>query len=97
MLVGSEQPHRIAVEAELVQRAVNGGIARRTFNVGEKLGCRKAGTILIAFELRHVDAIRGKPAKPLVKRRRNIAHLEQERRLRRAVTGIDIGTLGGPS
>ena len=48
----------------------------------KKVVAGEARALLIAFELGHVDAVGGEPAKRLVERRGHVLHLEHERRHR---------------
>ena len=69
----------LAVERELLDRAVDRGVARRPHDIGVERRRRKARALLVAFELGHVDAVGRKPAHRLVQRGGDVLHLEHER------------------
>ena len=54
------------MKAQFIQRAVNGGVTRRAFDIRKKFGRGKACAVLIAFQLGHIDAIGRKAAHRLV-------------------------------
>jgi 8-oxo-dGTP pyrophosphatase MutT (NUDIX family) len=54
-------PHPFAVEAQFLDRAVEGGVARLADHVAIEFGRREAAAALIAFQLGHVDPVVAKP------------------------------------
>ena len=76
--VGAEHAQFLAVERQLLERAVDRRIARRADDVGVEHRRREARALLVAFELGHVDAVGGEAAERLVERGGDVLHLEHE-------------------
>src|SRR5690606_4604387 len=75
--IDPQYAHFAREEPQFLQRILHAGIVRVTLNVGVELG-RGKGAELVALQLGHVDAVRGKASHGLVERRRHVAHPEDE-------------------
>ena len=67
------------MEAQFLQCAVDGWVARCAFDIGEEFGCGKACAVLIAFQLGHVDAVGREAAHRLVQSGGDVLHLKNQR------------------
>src|SRR6516164_11189233 len=72
------QRFRLRHEFELFQRQFERALFRMALDIDVKLRRREAAIDHIAFQLGHIDAVGGEPAKGLVQRRRNVAHLKDK-------------------
>src|SRR4029079_14214076 len=88
--IGPENPHLASEEGELLHGKLDGALFRVAFDVGvEHRGVERAFE-LIGFKLRHVDAIGGKAAERLVKRRGHVPHAEDKCGDDRTITGFGV-------
>ncbi|ENN84443.1 hypothetical protein RHSP_22368 [Rhizobium freirei PRF 81] len=77
-LVDAEDADLFGEEAQFFQRTAHMRIGGMALDVGIELRRDKTAAELIAFQLRHVDAVGGKAAERLVECGWNVAHVEDE-------------------
>src|SRR6185437_16248054 len=82
-------------ERQFLERQLNGAIDGMAVDVGKEHRGVERTFFLIAFELRHIDAVRREAAKRFVERRRKVADAENEGGDDRPVAGFRVvGLLG---
>ena len=78
------------MEAQFLERTVDGWVARCAFDIGKEFRGGKACAVLIAFKLCHIDAVCRKAAHRLIQSGRDVLDLKNEGGHQRAGEGAAI-------